>query len=274
MTMNFSLPSWQLTSCCFGGVKSVAVAGCFLLASCATTDGGLGARNNGSGGMASAAMSAIKVVTLSDADVTELSSKSCAEMDSRSSIASPKNKYAKRLDKIVNGMPRKVNETPISYKVYITKDVNAWAMDNGCVRVYSGLMDLMNDDEVRGVIGHEIGHVALGHSKKSMQTAYAATAVRDAAGASGNAAVASISGSQLGALAEKLINSQFSQIQEMAADDHSFDLLTGRKFKREGLVTAFEKLAKLEGSNHSMLSSHPSSSERAQRIRDRIAGKK
>ena len=31
----------------------------------------------------------------------------------------------------------------------MTKDVNAWAMGNGCVRVYSGLMDQMNDDEPR-----------------------------------------------------------------------------------------------------------------------------
>ena len=55
----------------------------------------------------------------------------------------------------------------------MTKDVNAWAMANGCVRVYSGLMDMMNDNEVRGVVGHEMGHVALGHTKKAMQVAYA-----------------------------------------------------------------------------------------------------
>ncbi|BBQ84581.1 hypothetical protein WP3W18E02_31100 [Klebsiella sp. WP3-W18-ESBL-02] len=48
-----------------------------------------------------------------------------------------------------------------------TADVNAWAMANGCVRVYSGLMDLMNDNEVEGV---------LGHSRKAMQTAYATVA--------------------------------------------------------------------------------------------------
>lgn len=252
----------------------LAVAGCFFLASCSTQSGSFTGGANNSSGMAGAAISVIKTVTLSDADVIELSGKSCAELDSRSNIASPRNKYAKRLAKIVKGMPDMVGKTPINYKVYVTKDINAWAMDNGCVRVYSGLMDLMGDDEVRGVIGHEIGHVALGHSKKTMQTAYAASAAREAAGASGNAAVASISNSQLGELTEKLINSQFSQSQESAADDYSFDLLTARKFKREGLVTAFEKLAKVDGGNHSMLSSHPSSSDRAQHIKDRIATKK
>lgn len=38
----------------------------------------------------------------------------------------------------------------------MTSDVNAWAMANGCVRVYSGLMDMMNDNEIEGVLGHEL----------------------------------------------------------------------------------------------------------------------
>jgi putative metalloprotease len=59
----------------------------------------------------------------------------------------------------------------VNYKVYMAKDVNAFAMANGCIRVYSGLMDMMNDNEVEAVIGHEMGHVALGHVKKGMQVA-------------------------------------------------------------------------------------------------------
>ncbi len=38
----------------------------------------------------------------------------------------------------------------------MAKDVNAFAMANGCIRVYSGLMDMMTDNEVEAVIGHEI----------------------------------------------------------------------------------------------------------------------
>ena len=43
--------------------------------------------------------------------------------------------------------------------------------------------------------------------------------------------------------------------------------------RRDGQVSAYEKLAKL-GDNSSMLSSHPASSERAQHIRDRLAAEK
>jgi putative metalloprotease len=144
-------------------------------------------------------------------------------------------------------------------------------MANGCIRVYSGLMDLMNDDELRGVIGHEIGHVALGHSKSRMQTAYAASAVRGLAGAAGGVA-AQLSQSQAGDLGEKFINAQFSQANESAADNYSFDLLTERKLERKGLVSAFDKLAKLGGggTGSSLMSSHPPSAERSTRMQKRL----
>ena len=212
---------------------------------------------------------ALKAASLSDSDVKELTDKACVEMDTKSQVAAPGDKYAVRLTSVMKGMPGSIKDQPINYKVYLTKSVNAWAMANGCVRVYSGLMDMMDDDELRGVIGHEEGHVALGHTRKAMQTAYATSAARDMAGAAGGD-IANLSQSQLGALAEKFINAQFSQTQESEADNYSFDLLTERKLKREGLVTAFQKLAKMDGGKSSMLSSHPSSADRAANMQKRI----
>lgn len=213
--------------------------------------------------------SALKAASLSDSDIKDLTDRSCAEMDAKSQVAPAGSKYAARLTSVMQGMPSSINGQPVNYKVYMTKSVNAWAMANGCVRVYSGLMDMMDDDELRGVIGHEEGHVALGHTKKAMQTAYATSAARQLAGASGGT-VADLSQSQLGDLGEKFVNAQFSQSQESAADNYSFDLLTEHKMKREGLVTAFQKLAKLDGGKSSMLSSHPGSADRAANMQKRI----
>jgi metalloprotease len=215
----------------------------------------------------------VKAASLSDADVRALSDKSCAEMDAQSKIAPAGSKYTKRLNKIAAQLGNDINGVPVNYKVYITKDVNAWAMANGCVRVYSGLMDMMDDNEVRGVVGHEMGHVALGHAKKEMQVAYAASAVRSVASQAGGIAGA-LSNSQLGDLSEKFINAQFSQAQESAADDYSFDIQKKKGLDPSGLVSAFNKLAKLDGGKSSMLSSHPASPDRAKHIEERIAANK
>ncbi|MEJ8852034.1 M48 family metalloprotease [Variovorax rhizosphaerae] len=218
--------------------------------------------------------SAYQAMSLTDADVVTMSNESCAAMDKQSQVAPASSPYTQRLTRAIRGMPDTVNGKKADYKVYMTKEVNAWAMANGCIRVYSGLMDLMNDDELRGVIGHEIGHVALGHTKGAMQAAAAASALRGASGSAGGV-IGQLSQSQAGELAEKFINAQFSQTQESAADDYSFDLLTQAKLERKGLVTAFQKLAKLGGSSgSSMMSSHPPSAERAARMQKRIdAGK-
>ncbi|RYX95239.1 MAG: peptidase [Comamonadaceae bacterium] len=221
--------------------------------------------------------SAFKALSLSDGDIAAMSDESCTAMDKKSQIAPAGSKYATRLNQVVRRMPTSVNDKTANYKVYITKDVNAWAMANGCIRVYSGLMDLMNDDELRGVIGHEIGHVALGHSKARMQTAYGASALRGLAAASGSGALATLSQSQAGDLAEKFINAQFSQSQESSADNYSFDLLTEKKLERKGLVTGFQKLGTLSadgGTGSSIMSSHPPSASRAAAMQARLDGSK
>ena len=221
------------------------------------------------GGLLKGGEGALKAATLSDSDIKELTDRACVEMDAKSKVAAPGDKYATRLATVMRDMPAAIKDQPVNSKVYLTSSVNAWAMANGCVRVYSGLMDMMNDDELRGVIGHEEGHVALGHTRKAMQTAYATSAARDLASSAGGTA-ATLSQSQMGELAEKFVNAQFSQTQESEADNYSFDLLTEKKLPREGLVTAFQKLAKLDGGKSSMLSSHPSSANRAENMQKRI----
>ena len=76
-------------------------------------------------------------------------------------------------------------------------------------------MDLMNDNEVLGVIGHEIGHVALKHTKKEMQAAMVTSAGMDVL-ASTNQNVAILTQSQLGAIGETILNAQYSKKQESA----------------------------------------------------------
>ena len=51
-------------------------------------------------------------------------------------------------------------------------------MANGTIRVFTGLMDLMNDEELLFVIGHEMGHVVRNHSRKKVALAYSTSALR------------------------------------------------------------------------------------------------
>lgn len=217
------------------------------------------------GGVISAGQDLAKAATLSDDDMRKMAAQSAQVMDRKNKVAPEGSPYAERLKNLTRGLDS-VDGVKLNYKVYLVNDVNAFAMADGTIRVFAGLLDKMTDDEARYVIGHEIGHVKLGHSRKAFQTAYAASAARKAGAASGNATAAALSESALGDLAQKLVNAQFSQAQENDADSYSLKLLKARNYDAKAAVSALRKLEKMYGNNRSAFSSHPAPGERADRL--------
>lgn len=99
-------------------------------------------------------------------------------MDQNNPVAPEDDPYTVRLRKITENL-NDVNGIPLNFKVYKVTDVNAFACADGSVRVFSALMDMMDDDELLGIIGHEIGHVAKHHSKNAFRNALLEDALKD-----------------------------------------------------------------------------------------------
>ena len=78
-----------------------------------------------------------------------------------------------RLDRIGNRIAAVSDRQDLTYtfRVVEDKELNAFAIPGGFVYVNSALMNLATDDELAGVVAHEIGHVAARHSVKRLQTA-------------------------------------------------------------------------------------------------------
>lgn len=212
-------------------------------------------------GLTSTGLKAGKALTLSDAEVIATADQACVYMDGENQIAPANDPHAQRLTRITQGLANE-DGLNLNFKVYRTEEVNAWAMANGCVRVYSGLMDMASDDEIRGVIGHEIGHVKLGHSKTKMRTRMLAAAGREGLATAGSGAVAQLTQGQLGELAEGFINAQFSQKEESASDDYGYQFMKRHSYDTAALASMFRKLSSAGG----LMSSHPGSEARAARI--------
>lgn len=222
-------------------------------------------------GALGAAKSLAEAATLDDAELNAYYGQMSAQMDAQSRIAGAATAYGKRLALLTKGLGR-YDGLALDFKVYHTKEINAFAMGNGSVRIYSGLMDIMTDDEVGYVIGHEIGHIKSGHSKKRMQLALAAGGLRDAVSASGGQA-AVLADSQLGELFEKVVRAQHSQGNENEADDYAMAFVKGNHFSPQAAVSALEKLDKLSGGGGGggWLSTHPAPAARAARMRESLA---
>jgi metalloprotease len=206
-------------------------------------------------------------MSLTDADIRAHAKQMAAQMDAQAPVANAAHPQARRLAALTSGC-REDQGLQLNYKVYVTREVNAFALADGSIRMYSGLMDMMTDDEIRYVIGHEIGHVHAGHTKKRMQMAFGTNAVRQVAVASGGSAGA-IAGSDLGDLIAKVVKAQHSQSNENEADDYALGFLGRRHYNRKAAVTALEKLDALSGGGHqaNWLSTHPAPRDRANRMR-------
>ena len=165
-------------------------------------------------------------------------------MDEHNHVCDAKSPYTKRLNRLTQGLTS-VEGIPLNFKVYYVTDVNAFACPDGSVRVFSSLMDAMTDEELLGVIGHELGHVAHKDSKKGFRTALLTSALKDGI-ASTNGAAAALSESQLGSLGESLLNATYSQKQESKADGYGYEFLKKNGKNPWAMALAFERLKKLE----------------------------
>ncbi|HSH13340.1 MAG TPA: M48 family metalloprotease, partial [Desulfurivibrionaceae bacterium] len=112
----------------------------------------------------------LQATTLDENSVSQAASLAAKELDGKSQVAPATSTYVARLAKITKGL-QGYDGLSLDFKVYINKEINAFAMADGTVRVYSGLFDAMPDDQILAVIGHEIAHVQLKHSYQQMRAA-------------------------------------------------------------------------------------------------------
>ncbi|MDR1330473.1 MAG: M48 family metalloprotease [Tannerella sp.] len=211
-------------------------------------------------------------VSLSDEDVAALCRETVEWMDANNPIADEASEYGRRLARLTANL-REANGIALNFKVYDVSDVNAFACGDGSVRIFSALMDLMDDDELVAVIGHEVGHVAGTDVKDALRTAYVTSAAINAAGAASRT-VGALSETQLKDLAQAFVDAQFSQKQEYAADDYGFDTCIANGFSPYGMARALDKLVELSQSSRAstvqkMFASHPDSEKRARRMHEK-----
>lgn len=224
------------------------------------------------GSLMSGASKAIQAATVSDSQIQSYVHEYIKYSDQQNNVAPASNPYSQRLAKLTKGL-NSVDGVPLNFKVYLTNDVNAFACADGSVRVYSGLMDRMTDDEVLGVIGHEIGHVAHKDTKNAFKQALINSAILDGI-ASTSSTAAALTQSQLAQLGSSLVSAKYSRSQESNADDYGYDFLKANGKNPWAMAMAFSKLESMEAGAQTngmaqMFSSHPATQDRINHIIDR-----
>jgi Zn-dependent protease with chaperone function len=156
------------------------------------------------------------------------------------------------------------------YKLYFRSSSfigpNAFAFPGGIIVITDKMVETAaTNDEVMAVLAHEIAHVELRHTLRSILQGsaiglIAATITADAA---------SLSGAVAG-LPIMLAQTKYSRTFESEADDYAFGLLKQRDYSPEAFADLMERLSKEHPESNgpmAWISTHPATSQRVNKAR-------
>jgi predicted Zn-dependent protease len=142
--------------------------------------------------------------------------------------------------------------------------INAASGGNGQFYVTTGLLRQASDEQLRGVLAHEIAHEDLGHPTKAQ-----VLGVGIGLGAALLAKVFPASGA-IAPIAGTLVTGHYSRPMELAADRHAIKLLQRAGYSKPTMVNTLAWLMQLNGdTGGGIFATHPAISERIEALRAR-----
>ena len=173
------------------------------------------------------------------------------------------------------------SRSPYTFNFHLLSDpktLNAFALPGGQVFITYGLLSKLEDeDQLAGVLGHEIGHVVNRHGAEHMATGQLGQLLTMAAGV---AATDEEGRGQRAAMVAAMINQmvqlKYSRSDELEADRVGMDYMTQAGYDPAAMLGVMRILdeASQGGRPPVMLSTHPYPEQRVEEIQRYLAARK
>ena len=173
-------------------------------------------------------------------------------------------KYLRGLkDQILNSGQIKYKDE-FAWEIYMIKNdsvLNAFASPGGYIFVYTGLIQYLDkEDDLMGVLGHEMAHADQRHTVKQLQKDYGISILLSVVLGNDPGMLSQI----LASLAGQVAGLKFSRNAETEADLKSVEYLAPLPHRCDGAATFFKKIG--DSGTPVFLSTHPSPSDRVEQI--------
>ena len=184
----------------------------------------------------------------------------------------------KQLLKPIQRLADALDLESISVNIYEIEPINGLAAPDGKIFITRGFYNKFTSGEITGselasVIAHELGHVALGHSRRRMIDFSGQNALRMALGTILSRIIPGLGGIIANVLSN-LLMARLSRTDEFEADEYASALMMKSGIGVEHQISMFEKLEKLSGKNANLqpawLLSHPKTKRRIEKIQENL----
>lgn len=173
---------------------------------------------------------------------------------------------AQRIYRVMTPLLAAMNNPKNPKNVYVgiidDDDINAANAGGGQFYVTTGLLQKASEDQLRGILAHEIAHDDLGHVAK-LQTLGAGLGI-------GIVLLEQLlpGSSAVTPLAGNLIARGYSRKEEYAADRHGVTILTRAGYSKNVLIEALRWVSRASGGGGGgFLSTHPATDDRIEELR-------
>lgn len=167
-------------------------------------------------------------------------------------------------------VPNSIDKSSIKLHVIRKSDINAFALPNNHLVVFSGLIEnCENEEELCGVLGHEIAHMQKNHVMKKLVKEVGLGMIISMTSGKGNPEIAK-------EIAKLLSSSAYDRNLEREADMISVEYLLKAKIDPEPFANFLYRLGDEEKNIPNQvywISTHPDSKERAENIISSLKGK-
>ena len=184
----------------------------------------------------------------------------------------------KQLLKPIQRLADALDLESISVNIYEIEPINGLASPDGKIFITRGFYNKFTSGEITGselasVIAHELGHVALGHSRRRMIDFSGQNALRMALVSILSRIIPGLGGIIANVLSN-LLMARLSRTDEFEADEYASALMMKSGIGVEHQISMFEKLEKLSGNNANLqpawLLSHPKTKKRIEKIQENL----
>ena len=212
-----------------------------------------------------------QTITLSPEQEVAIGLQSAPQMEQQHGGLHPNNNYQAFVDQVGNKLVNNsiARQTPYDYDFNLLADdkvINAFALPGGKVYItYALFSKLENEDQLAGVLGHEIGHVLGKHSNERISEANFWKTITMGASV----------GADLGGLAQQYGHGQLlsnGRDDELESDDLGVKFMLKAGYNPEEMIGVMEILKQAAGPNRvpEFQSTHPDPENRIEKIQESI----
>ena len=185
----------------------------------------------------------------------------------------PDKKLQAYVDRVGNKLVQstEAGSSPYKFEFHLLADantVNAFALPGGQIFItYALLNRLKNEDQLAGILGHEIGHVINRHSAEHIAKQELTQGLIQATD------IASGDPGMISRFVGNMVNMKYGRDDELESDDYGVKYMVQAGYRPEAMIDVMRILKEASGGGNQpeFMSTHPSADNRIEKLKVVIA---